>query len=470
MNTQSIVQGNKVNQNRQNRVNEQFSTAHKREGFTGILGKNSEMDGVLASDMAKTNTNVANIDSNITTYGKDYTALKEKTELYINNPNNTSDMKKNYNIFVNKSLKQTAITETNHLGCVKSKALSNLTLYNSFNEYYWKPFASYEAANDACKLWAADTGSTVYALRQDRGGNYQCYIGNKISDSLERYVKPKNLYTVMDGEGTAYYGGLFPNGQVGTFNGNTPNPIKGANTVPVGYEFCDPFSGGKMNDSTIKASYGRPCSTLAMPPATDCNSAWCSIEGQTCLSGTQGAGNTNWMCKDNMWNVSPLQDKRYQLQNVESKKCLITGPGGTDVYDCNIFSNNDKEGSMGDYSFMPTGEANTYAIQSGVDVCIASDKDGNLRISQDTKCSKNAATDLQKLELIPVPYRSANDGTRVFQIKNKSTNQIIYSNSDGRFGSTDPNWGYSDQLWTLRPNKADGGVPDPDPPPRCIIC
>ena len=94
----SVEQGKKLLQGFKSKIKDGFS-ADRREGFSGILGSNSDMDNVLASDQAKTNTVKTNFNTNITTYGGDYNKLQEKTQIYLNDSTNNYAKKKNYNIF-----------------------------------------------------------------------------------------------------------------------------------------------------------------------------------------------------------------------------------------------------------------------------------------------------------------------------------------------------------------------------------
>ena len=93
-----LAQGKKMYENMTNKVKQGLTPL--QEGF-GILGSNSDMETVIASDNAKTVSNVNNLNNNIAQYGTDYNALKEKTQEYLNDSTNNFDLKKNYNIFIN---------------------------------------------------------------------------------------------------------------------------------------------------------------------------------------------------------------------------------------------------------------------------------------------------------------------------------------------------------------------------------
>jgi len=198
----------------------QGSQENDKEGFNGILGSNNALDSTMARDTENTATNVSRLNNNIAQYGTDYVALKTKTEFYLNDGKNNNNMKKNYNIFVNKSINQDKITETNQLGCVKTTSISNTILATGFNEAYSTGFNNYNDANTACKLWAADSSSTVYGLNQDpTTGKFRCILGNALDPNIEQYTKPKNLYTVTVGGSGEGAGGVFTNGQIGVWNG-----------------------------------------------------------------------------------------------------------------------------------------------------------------------------------------------------------------------------------------------------------
>jgi len=222
----SVAQGVKLLQNSQKKIKEGFSR-NQREGFTGILGSNAEMDRTMARDLSTTQARSAVLNKNIKNYSDNYAELQTKTDVYLNDAENNYTLTKNYNVFINKSLNQDKIDETNILGCVNFAALAqnNLTKDNAFNTAYPDNFTNYADAENACKLWAADSNSTAYGLAQDSSSKYNCYhASTTIDEDTVAYTKPKSLYSVVSGDANASQGGLFKNGQIGTWSGKQIDP------------------------------------------------------------------------------------------------------------------------------------------------------------------------------------------------------------------------------------------------------
>jgi hypothetical protein len=212
-------QGEKYMQNLENKIKNIFKSK-VTEGFSGILGSNVDMETTFATDNASTASNVNRLNNNIAQYGRDYTSLQARRDLYLNDSSNNFTMEKNYNIYVNKTQTQSQISESNQLGCVRPESISNLSLAAGFNDAYPANFTSYADANAACKLWAADSNASVYALKQDQAtGGFICSTGSALASELKRQIKPKNVYTVKAGTAGEAEGGLFGSGQVGIWNG-----------------------------------------------------------------------------------------------------------------------------------------------------------------------------------------------------------------------------------------------------------
>jgi len=221
----AINQGTTYLKNSANKLIQGF-TAKNREGFDGILGDNNDMANVIGGEKTNTGTQMNNFNNNIAQYGTDYDALKTRTTLYLNNSENDYQLKKNYNLFINKSLNQDEIKATNQMGCVTATStqasLNNIKEDPTFKTAYPKNFTKYEDAEVACKLWAADTNSPVYALNRN-GKDFQCFTGSGITPKLQQYLKPNNLYTVVEGDSNTVKGGLFGNGQIGAYSGRPLN-------------------------------------------------------------------------------------------------------------------------------------------------------------------------------------------------------------------------------------------------------
>jgi hypothetical protein len=230
-----INQGDKYNNSKQQKIQQGFTTnqsqygVNNREGFVGILGNNDTMDQVIDHETVNTNARMNNFNNNIAQYGTDYKTLKERTKTYINNSELDLNLEKNYNVFINKSKGHTEINEVSQKQCVTKNSINNLPLATGFDAAYPQNFTNYTDANNACKLWAADSGKTVYAVTKDDKGKYQCYTGSSLAATITANLKPSSLYTVLSGDGATKQGGLFANGQIGVWGGkadpvwNIPN-------------------------------------------------------------------------------------------------------------------------------------------------------------------------------------------------------------------------------------------------------
>jgi hypothetical protein len=212
-----LNQGLKLKQKIKNTIVQGFSKS-KTEGFTGILGSNPDMDNVIKRDNAQTEAKTTDFDNNIVQYGSNYDALKERTRIYLNNPENDYSLRRNYNVFINKRASQMQISGEKQKGCVTRGSLNDLELADGFDSAYPNNFSNYTDAENACKLWAVDSGAAVYSLNKNSSGQFQCRTGQGYRD-LTQYTKPATLYTVVKGNNRAKAGGLFGNGQIGTWTG-----------------------------------------------------------------------------------------------------------------------------------------------------------------------------------------------------------------------------------------------------------
>jgi hypothetical protein len=210
-------QGMKYKNGKEQIIQQGFKS--EREGFRGILGNNIYMDNVIRRDTANTKTNTYAFNDNLAQYGSQYQTLKEETKSYIDNSRMVQSVNKNYNLFINKSQGMADIKESNQYGCVTRESISNLTLASGFAAAYPENFTNYADANNACKLWAADSDKTVYAVTKDETGKYQCSTGSDLASNIKPSMKAGTVYTVLAGDATAVQGGLFANGQIGVWAG-----------------------------------------------------------------------------------------------------------------------------------------------------------------------------------------------------------------------------------------------------------
>jgi hypothetical protein len=231
------------------------------EGFSGILGSNIHMNSVISTETANTfNTSYAHND-NVAQYGTKYNALKQKTQAYVNKSKIVEKIYKNYNIFVNQSDGPSEIEETNHKGCVSRKDINNLTLAPKFDEAYPNNFTKYNDANTACKLWAADSAHTTYAVTRGEDWKYQCSTGTGLVPDILTNRKPRSMYTVVKGSSSTRIGGLFANGQIGVWSEDTiiamNNPnwnlISGKKPMKI-----KKFNKNEYEDPADKSYYQRP--------------------------------------------------------------------------------------------------------------------------------------------------------------------------------------------------------------------
>jgi len=261
-----LNQGMQLKENLKKKVTQGFSSEEK-EGFTGILGSNPAMDNLNDRDTAHTKVKTTKFNNNIAQYGTEYDALKKRTERYLNDSAKVYETKKNYNVFFNKRETQKQITGKKQKGCVSVESIkkNDIPIADGFDKAYPNNFTTFVEAENACKLWALDTGNTVYSVNKDSMGKFQCRTGTGYS-TLSQYSKPSTLYTIVKGNANAAQGGLFGNGQIGTWtgqkqgSGNDPYQINALNLIPTGYEKCNRIIGGGINQQSITANYGRNCS------------------------------------------------------------------------------------------------------------------------------------------------------------------------------------------------------------------
>ena len=227
------LQGKQFFENIKNKIKEEFVNK-KREGFVGgggILGPNKKLNDVINSETQHTSSRVTNLNETISNYDGTYKVLQEKTDEYLNNqPEITRDMKKNYNVFINRSVNQDEIQPTNIMGCVmKNDIINNSNGFssNGFDTAYPANFMNYDDAQNACKLWAADSNKKYYAVSKNDENNFKCHIADQLPNEIHQYSKETKLYTVLSNtESTVNTAGLLNNGQIGIFNNDRINTLR----------------------------------------------------------------------------------------------------------------------------------------------------------------------------------------------------------------------------------------------------
>ena len=227
------LQGKQFFENIKNKIKEEFVNK-KREGFVGgggILGPNKKLNDVINSETQHTSSRVTNLNETISNYDGTYKVLQEKTDEYLNNqPEITRDMKKNYNVFINRSVNQDEIQPTNIMGCVmKNDIINNSNGFssNGFDVAYPDNFMNYDDAQNACKLWAADSNKKYYAVSKNDENNFKCHIADQLPNKIDQYSKETKLYTVLSNtESDVNTAGLLNNGQIDIFNNDIINTLR----------------------------------------------------------------------------------------------------------------------------------------------------------------------------------------------------------------------------------------------------
>jgi hypothetical protein len=240
-----LEQGEAYIKKKLNKVERMF--ASKQEGFSGILGPNAEMEYVNQTDRAKTTASVNQLNSDINAYQSATTALQNRTNLYLKSNTSNGDTKRNYNVFINKSVAVTATSPVSAMAagaagasaaggagaagtgpagasavegaqCVSLASLDGFadSITNGFDEAYPNNFTLYDDAKAACQTWAADLGFKFFGVSK-QNEQYGCYTANNPpSTPPKNFTTPTPLYTVATKEETNR-GGLFSNGQIGVY-------------------------------------------------------------------------------------------------------------------------------------------------------------------------------------------------------------------------------------------------------------
>ena len=293
---------------RKNFLNKQ---AKNREGYRGIMGPIPTLDGPSSGSGSSIEydpefTDAAlqsnNLSQGIADYTTKYNALKTTTNNYLGmTAQNGSNIKKNYNIFVNSPMDASLIKETPYTGggCIanglsNNGALAGLTVDapgQGFNALYpaissnSSNFLNAQAAINACKLWAADSQTvsavnpptTLFAVTKDDNlpsSKFKCYYGNSLTNPSPTPYTVKKISYKIKTSSDATRGGLFGDGTLGVYNEILPalpadpsNPYNAVNTTALtGYGACDKFVGGELNRSSIMATVGSNCTNVASIP------------------------------------------------------------------------------------------------------------------------------------------------------------------------------------------------------------
>ena len=272
------------------------------EGYS-ILGENpygngsiiSGITNIKAKNTAERNQNLILQDSINTidiSLNKATNDWKNKTNEYLG----TDNKRKNYNIFVNKSIDtDNILTKPENTYCLK-KDLDNqpwLQEAAGFNDAYPVPstpgasnFTSYDNAKNACKLWAADSESNVFAVGKNNDNNYACYIktntpyGPNDFSANKIYTVPQVAYTVVTADqaiNTNYSRAqLLYDGRLSVYNYTDTNGVLAGPTdvryvqnmnVPESYGSCNSWFGGGINFTSITADYGQRCNNVSLVPS-----------------------------------------------------------------------------------------------------------------------------------------------------------------------------------------------------------
>ena len=227
------LQGKQFFENIKNKIKEEFVNK-KKEGFVGgggILGPNELLNEKINSETEITTNKVTNLNEKISNYDGTYRVLQEKTDEYLNNQSGiTQTMKKNYNVFINRSVNQDGIQPTNIKGCVVKSSIintSNKFSSNGFDTAYPANFINYNNAEKACKLWAADSNKTYYAVSKDDTNKFKCHVATELPNEIQQYSTETILYKVLSNtDVNVNAASLLNNGQIGIFNNSMITDLK----------------------------------------------------------------------------------------------------------------------------------------------------------------------------------------------------------------------------------------------------
>lgn len=253
------------------------------EGF-GMLGSfpgtTTVIDTKNTNDATELTTNKDLFETKKTAYKSAYTDLKDKTYNFLNDVKTVNDNKRNYNIFINELVKPSDISSIRQ-GCYNysTPVINNespmpvfLNPEPGFNTFYADKDITVGNAKQACELWAADGGKTLYGINANASGKFQCYTGNIVDlssvTSSGIYTKPVTLMkldmSILSSDANvenAVKGGLLLNGQIG-IAGSSNNPLATMTNGPPPISTCDIKYGGGINVESVLASYGRNCNNI----------------------------------------------------------------------------------------------------------------------------------------------------------------------------------------------------------------
>ena len=261
------------------------------EGILGHTNNLHQLPGTseLTGSFDKKNNQLGNISAD---------AQNATNKFVTTNPS----ARRNYNVFINRTVGYEKIQETRDTKnmCVSSSILTGGGLNevdSSFYSAYPNNFNNYNAAKDACKLWAADSGKNDFALsKSDDNAQFKCFTGSSVKGTTTPYIA-QQIGTVLASSRTANAGGLMYDGTIGVYspfnvirlpNGtdftnfhDVTNSIQKGTVsdriindvttmtggiIPNGYESCDKLLGGSINVNTINATFGKNCAGPPLPP------------------------------------------------------------------------------------------------------------------------------------------------------------------------------------------------------------
>jgi hypothetical protein len=294
-------QGKQLINNIKQKVQGTFDT-RTREGFGGPSLTDTSTSPITSAPSGTMNMGMSMVPMNTVNVAKsERDVLNEKRNTFDTYTNNLSNAKKtlfakinkyaenirasdiNYNFFTNSLLNPNDISLNSNEQCIDGTLLTQsdsvYTIDPNFNIAYsgmlgagagagsgdaGVNFSSFKEAKKACKTWAYDSSKNSFAVAKRPGGGYDCYTSSGTPPTYPNYLTESVAYSIAKGadNGDAKFGGLFANGQIGLYNGNSgdPNSIfdNGFNSYG-GHAACDVWNGGKITPSTITASYGRNC-------------------------------------------------------------------------------------------------------------------------------------------------------------------------------------------------------------------
>ena len=293
---------------------------------------------------------------------------------------------------------------------------------------------------DTCKKRASDLAYAGFSMKPTAEGQLGCYLTNDVTGNKAAGISTKSQTSMaFKTDKNANMGGLLMNGQLGLFNGSTFDILTTDLTAVPG---CN-ADGSKItiNPNTVTATWGGNCvNTIKSELNGKCidqnNGSKDPYLQMQMLDCVQGNPNQNMVYNNDTQNINVPGDNL----------CMdVLGAGtadGTKViqYSCNGGTNQKWTYGM-DKTLQPQnapGKCLDYSTnENGAGLIIYSCHDA---LSQKWDITRNGAV------VAPIPPPSFLDTSKQYHIESINTNNCVFNNSDGRFGTYQCS-AYNDQYW-----------------------